>query len=357
MASSGGGGLGAQPLLRVSLPMLAENYAALCDLAGPARLGAVVKSDAYGLGLLPVAEHLARSGCDLFLVAWLDEGIALRERLGPDAEIWIMHGVEPGGQDECSARGLIPVLNDPDQIARWSSSHADHPAVLNIDTGMNRLGVDPGQLPGVIAFRLHALMSHLASSGRPDSAQNAEQLARLHRAAGRLGSAHRAPISLANTGGVLLGADYRFDICRCGIGLYGGILHERIAPVVELHTQVLQVRRLRAGESVGYNARWCAPAGGAQIAVIAAGYADGWLFDGGWARVGGVRVPMVGEVSMDLITLDVTGLEVQPGDPVALADAQLTVPELSRLTGRSSYDILTGIGARFRREYVLGAEP
>jgi alanine racemase len=318
--------------LTVRLSAIAANYRVYRRLAGPTAVAAVVKADAYGLGAAHVGPALAGAGCDSFFVACLEEAIALRGLL-PRARIFVLDGAPADAVPALMRHRLTPVLNSLGEIAAWSAAanvgRDVLDAVVHVDTGMNRLGL-PGYELAVLsaesARRLSGLnlvlvMSHLACSDDPADRLNALQLSRFRQALAMLPS---APASLAASHGVMLGAEYRFDLVRPGVALYGANPHLRegtgspapnpMQTAAVLTARVLQLRRIDSGESVGYGATFHAKRP-AMLATIALGYADGFpraLSNKGVAVVGGTRVPIVGRVSMDLTILDVTGLAEAP---------------------------------------------
>ena len=342
--------------IRVWPEAVAANFAAMRMRAGAA--AAVVKADAYGLGLSGVVPALLDAGCDSFFVARLEEGMALRAQ-APKARIFVLDGAAAATLPALIAHDLVPVLGSLAQIDTWRQGRGGA-AALHVDTGMNRLGL-PLQDVTRAARRLEGVslalvMSHLACGDDPASPMNAVQLARFKDALARLPS---APASLAASGGVFLGRAYRFDSARPGIGLYGGHPQPGHGPnpmrcAVQLTGTVLQLRDVAAGESVGYGASFVAPAP-MRIATIALGYADGVLRGaGGRADVllGGRRARLVGRVSMDLITADATGLDVAEGDEAELFGPGLAVDEAAAAWGTISYELLTGLSRRVPRVYM-----
>ena len=353
--------------LTVRLGAIAENYQSLRRLGG-GRAAAVVKADGYGLGLKMIAPTLAQAGAETFFVARLSEGVALRPVL-PKARIFVLDGVQPGTAPALIAHQLTPVLNSLDEIARWSdaakAARQSFDAVVHIDTGMNRLGLDQTGLAALAAewkTRLAHLtivlwMSHLACADDlgPDAAMNRRQLERFRAALAMLPP---APASLAATSGIYLGKAFHFDLVRPGIGLYGGgpRTDNPMKSVAVLTGRVLQVRRIDKGESVGYAATFHAKRP-TMIATVALGYADGILraaSNRGMAAIGGTRVPFAGRVSMDLITLDVTGLKTPPvpGDEVEVMGDTVSLAEVAKRAGTNEYEILTRLSSRVARRYT-----
>jgi alanine racemase len=356
-------------VLTIDLEAIRANYTLLCERLAPKPCAAVVKADAYGLGAIPVARALAQAGCRKFFVAHLDEAIALKPQLPSDRQVYVLHGIMPGAELDALAAGVIPVCNSLSQLAAWGSLGAERgqrlPACLQIDTGMSRLGLSHddvdvlhaarSSLPGVF---LHYIMSHLVAAEEPQNPLNQEQLARLKAAIPMLPA---APVTFANSSGVFLGREFHFDLGRPGAALYGVApvagAPNPMRPVVRLQGKIIQVRRIEAGTSVGYNATWRA-ARPSRIATVAVGYADGYLrslSNRGEARIGEHAVPLVGRVSMDTITLDVTGVpesETAFGAMVDLIDKRHGVDDVARLAGTNGYEILTSLGGRYHREYL-----
>ena len=357
----------AEPLLRaatldIDLAAVAANYRWFARAAAPAACAACVKADAYGLGLAPVARTLWQAGCREFFVASVGEGAALRALLA-EAQIYVLNGYLPAELPALRAARLLPVLNDPTQVAAFEADFpADAPAALQIDSGMTRLGLDAADLPhlgarwrrpGAVAL----LISHLACAEQAAHPLNRQQLERFRAAWQALG---RPRASLANSSGVLLGRDWHFDLVRPGAGLYG--LNPQppqanpLQPVVRLTAPVLQVRDVREDTSVGYGASYRMQAPG-RIATVACGYADGYpraASNRAAALVDGRRVPLIGRLSMDLLMLDVSALPPgtpRPGDEVELLGAGYDVDALADAAGTIGYELLTHLGRLCRRRY------
>lgn len=327
---------------------LVANWRTLAAMSGPAVCGAAVKADGYGLGARGVAERLAAAGCRDFFVATWREALALSD-IG--VEVSVLHGVRDEDLPAARAAGHArPVLNTVQQVRRWREAGGG-PCDVMVDTGMNRLGLRPedvcaGLLDGL---RVETLMSHLACADE-DVPANARQRAAFAALAGRSGARR---MSLANSAGIGLGAEYAFDLTRPGIALYGGVpsaaFDGRIRQVVTPQAQLLQRRLVPAGESVGYNAVWTATVD-TEVAIVNLGYADGYLrcfSDKGAARAGDLALPVLGRVSMDLVALDVSAApDLAEGDWVAIDYA---LPRTAALSGLSQYELITGLGARFDR--------
>ncbi|AWB48743.1 alanine racemase [Gemmobacter aquarius] len=342
--------------LSIDLDAIAANWRAL-DRASAAgvQTAAVVKADAYGLGAARVARALAQAGARRFFVAVAEEGASLRQSLGPGPQINILGGHMAGDTDMIHDLDLTPMLNSLPQVTRHLEALPGHPFGIQLDTGMNRLGIEPAEwaaiAPLVLAAKPEMLMSHLACADEPDHPMNPHQLANFHAMTDGLG----IPRSFAATGGILLGDAYHFDLTRPGIGLYGGQPYQGHA-VVRLSLPVIQTREVATGETVGYACGWTATRP-SVIATLSAGYADGLLRAlSGRATLwdGAVPVPLVGRVSMDLITADVTGLAEVPAHLDILCPHQ-GVDDLAAIAGTIGYEILTSLGPRYARRYVGGA--
>lgn len=358
--------------LTVRLGAVAENYRILRGLAGGARVAAVVKADGYGLGAKMVAPALSQAGCETFFVARLEEGVTLRPVL-PKARILVLDGAPAAAVPGLIAHELTPVLNSLDEIAAWAAAakggRRPLDAVIHIDTGMNRLGLPPHEVSVLAAewkerltgLNLVLIMSHLACADDlgPGAAMNGEQLARFRAGLAMLPP---APASLAASSGIFLGNDYRFDLVRPGIALWGVGPKGRKNPmkrVAQLKARVLQTRRIDKGESVGYAATFRAK-GPTMLATVAIGYVDGIMraaSNRGFAAIGGVRVPYAGRVSMDLLTLDVTGMAEPPrvGDWAELTGDAVSLSELAEWSQTNEYEILTGLSSRVPRIYTDSA--
>jgi alanine racemase len=339
--------------LTIDLDAIARNWRALDRLSGPeVQTAAVVKADAYGLGLSRVAHALAEAGARRFFVAYAEEGASLRGVLGPGPQIAVLSGHMAGDTDLIRACGLTPMLNSLDQITRHLEALPGHPFGVQLDTGMNRLGVEAAEWQAVAPILLNAgpelLLSHLACADEPGHPLNATQLAAFHAMTDGTG----LPRSLAATGGILLGPDYHFDLTRPGVGLYGGLPFAGAAPVVRLSLPVIQTRDLAPGEAVGYGCTWTADRP-AVIATVAAGYADGLprtLSNRTRLWHGDTPCPLVGRVSMDLITADITHLAETPAE-LDIVGPRQTLDALAADAGTIGYELLTALGPRYRRHY------
>ena len=340
--------------LTIDLDALTANWRAL-DMQTNVETGAVVKADAYGLGAARVARTLARAGVRRFFVALAEEGADLRSELGPGPEIFVFSGHMPGDTDMIADTDLTPLINSVDQLLRHVEALPGHPFGIQLDTGMNRLGMEADEWAAVREIALaqspRLVMSHLACADEPDHAMNAAQLATFV----EMTEGVLAPRSLAATGGILLGSDYHFSMTRPGVGLYGGAPFADASPVVTLDLPVIQVRDIAAGETVGYGNAWTATRP-SRIATVAAGYADG-LHRAMGAKTGlwfgDMLCPIAGRISMDMIGVDITDLDEVPNS-LQILNGQQTVDMLATAADTIGYEILTSLGARYTRRYRGG---
>ena len=333
-----------QPLrLTIDRAALKANWRWLGSRAG-APAGAAIKADGYGIGARGTFAALLDAGCRDFFVSTWWEG----EQLGPvphGISLVVLHG--PGPDDRIGA--ARPVLNSPEQVARWQQSALpNRPCDVMIDTGMNRLGLRPDEAGALDGLNIDTLHSHLACADE-DHPLNARQLQRFREAASAIPAKR---YSLANSAGICLGADYSFDLVRPGLALYGGMprgeAQGHIQQVVQVEAQVVQRRRVLAGESCGYGATFTADRD-LDAVVVNIGYADGYFrsfSNKGTARAGEAVLPLLGRVSMDLLIFGCDGVAVAEGDWVEIDYALPTAAECS---GMSQYELLTGLGSRFER--------
>lgn len=353
------------PTLTIDLARLTANYRLLQQHFSGGQCAAVVKANAYGLGAVPIAEALSEAGCNTFFVATIEEGIALRGAL-PEAAIAVFHGVGEGEAHAFVRHRLIPVLNSPQQLARWqevASQGESRPSFLHIDTGMARLGLTHNEfaaLDDAVMNRcqITLLMSHLACSSDASHPLNEQQLDRFILASERF---PEMPTSLCNSGGIFLGEAYHDDLARPGCALYGinpgEAAHSPVQPVVRLCAPIVQLRTLDAEQTVGYGATQTLPKG-ARLATVAMGYADGihrCLSHQLYGYISGVKVPLVGRVTMDLLTFDVSTLNDEQMNHAAcieLLNDQQTVNDLAKAAGTIGYEILTSLGTRVKRVYI-----
>jgi alanine racemase len=364
-------------IVTVDLDALAGNWRTLkARLAPNTECAAVVKADAYGLGAGRVAPALMRAGCRSFFVVTLDEGFELAPAL-PGCSVYVLAPPIAGNEAAIADAGLIPTLNTLGDVEAWSAfaraSGRRLAAALHADTGMRRLGLTPAEVallasePDRLAgIDVRLFLSHLACADEPHHPLNARQIAQFIAAKSRLAAARVAPpASLANSSGIFLGSDYHFDLVRPGAALYGiapvpGELNP-MAHVVHVQAKILQVRDVDAPDTVGYGAthRFSRPG---RIATVAAGYADGYprsLSNAGTCVVGEHRVAVVGRVSMDLTTIDVTGVPenlVRPGTLVDLIGPLNPLDEVAAAAGTIGYELLIRLGRRAHRVWQGNGE-
>jgi alanine racemase len=364
--------LSARAVLNVDLAALRANWARLNEVSGRAECAGVIKADAYGLGLAPIARALISEGCKTFFVATVDEGRAARE-VQPGATIYVLDGLLPGAEAHYAGFDLRPVLSSLAEVRDWAAYSRARgrklAAALHIDTGINRLGMSQSEVeelaaePGLLAtFETTLVMSHLACADEPGSPMNAQQRDRFNMLRAKLPP---APASLSNSGGTFLGPGFHFDVVRPGIALYGGRAHENkpnpMRTVVRLAAKILQVHEVPAGATVGYGAIFKVQRA-SRIATIACGYADGFLralsvatgASGPVGYIGDYPVPIVGRVSMDNITVDVTDVPeelTRRGGWVEVMGERVTVDDLTDRAGTIGYELLSRLGPRVHRVY------
>jgi alanine racemase len=336
--------------LIIDLDAVVANWRAL-DAMTNCKTGAVVKANGYGLGSGNVAKALFKEGVRQFFVAVAEEALPIREELGPKPEICVFSGHMKGDTALIRDLGLTPMLNSVEQLTLHFEALPGHPFGIQLDTGMNRLGMEMQEWAAVAEVALsqdpRLVMSHLACADEPDHPMNPYQLDQFK----KMTDGITAPRSLAATGGILLGPDYHFDLTRPGIGLYGGLPFENATPVIELDLPVVQVRDVAEGEVVGYANAWQASRP-SRIATVSGGYADGIariLSDKATLYHGDTACPLVGRVSMDLLTIDVTDLPETPSK-LTLIGPQQTVDDLARAANTIGYEVLTQLGARYNRK-------
>jgi alanine racemase len=363
----------ASTLIHIDLAALQKNYRELARLSAPAECGAAVKANAYGMGISQCAHALWDAGCRTFFVALLDEAATLRKIL-PGAIIYVLNGLMPGAAAAMDQIGARPALSSLDEIEEWAAfcnkNEARLPAAIHIESGINRMGLTQADVETLSqkqdlleSFDLALIISHLASGDRADDGVNANQLERFNRLRTVLPN---APASIANSPGIFNGDAYHLDMTRPGISLYGGNpfasgAPNPMAPVVRMLGVITQSRNITKGESVGYGSTWRAERD-SRIAVISTGYADGYpralssMPDQPHARVwiDGHFAPVIGRVSMDMITVDVTSIPDEighRGDLAELMGRHVTIDEFAKRAGTLSYEIFTGFGSRAARVY------
>ncbi len=364
--------------LTVDLDALVENWRIMSRLSGRARTGAVVKTDAYGLGVEDCGEALHDAGARDFFVMTAPEGASLRA-VAPDARIFVMTGIWPGTEQIFFENDLVPVIASWEQLTHWMtvlSDYGPYPCALQVDTGFNRLGLsveealelaDDNSVPS--AFSPVLVMSHLMCGDTPSAPENALQLGRFREIASAF---EGIEASLAATGGIALGTDYHFDLTRPGISLYGATggtkLGEPLHTVATAEARILQVRTAKAGEAVSYGAthRFTRDS---RLAIAFAGYGDGFSRgmssgdilqrrDGspsGRAWFNGHLLPVVGRVTMDTSIFDVTDLPegmIRAGDYIQLFGKERPLADVAASAGTIEYDLLTALGLRYERRYL-----
>lgn len=336
--------------LIIDLDAVVANWRALDGMTN-CKTAAVVKANSYGLGAANVAKALFKAGVRQFFVAVAEEAVPIREALGDKPEINVFSGHMKGDTDLIDELGLTPMLNSVEQMTHHFETLPGHRFGIQLDTGMNRLGMEPQEWAAVAELVLTQnptlVMSHLACADEPDHPMNPHQLGTFR----QLTDGINVPRSLAATGGILLGPEYHFDLTRPGIGLYGGLPFEQATPVVELDLPVVQIRDVAEGEVVGYANSWQAERP-SRIATVSGGYADGIfriLSDNAMLFHDETPCPLVGRVSMDLLTIDVTDVDGTP-DKLTLIGPQQSVDDLAKAAKTIGYEVLTQLGARYHRK-------
>ncbi len=367
--------LSARAVLSVDLQALRANWTKLNQVSGRAECAGVIKADAYGLGLEQIARALTSEGCKTFFVATIDEGRRAR-MVQPGATIYVLDGLLPGAETNYTGFDLKPVLSSLAEIRDWAAYSRSRgrklPAAIHIDTGMNRMGLPEAEIEQLAAeaglldnFEVSLVVSHLACADEPGNAMNEMQRQRFDFLRAKLPP---APASLANSGATFLGHPYHFDLVRPGIALYGGRAHENrpnpMQSVVTCAARIMQVREVGIGASIGYGATYRVQRP-SRIATIGVGYADGFLRalsvstgePGPVGFIGDYPVPIVGRVSMDFITVDVTDVPpalTRRGAWVEVMGPRITVDDLTDKAGTIGYELLTRLGQRVHRVYDEG---
>lgn len=364
--------------LTVDLGALVENWRDMARRSGRARTAAVVKADAYGLGIEDVGEALYLAGARDFFVATAEEGATLR-LYAPDARIFVLSGIWPGMERLFFENDLVPVIASEEQLTFWMSvlsDYGDYPCALQVDTGFNRLGLpmedalalaDDVSRPASFAPVL--VMSHLACGDDPSNPMNRRQLEAFRKVSAAF---EGIEASLANSAGIFLGPDYHFDLTRPGIATYGAEAVPGMAnpmrPVAIAEARIIQTRSVKAGETVGYGGT-LQLARDSRLAIVSAGYADGYMrslssngvplrqtgIAGGHGFIAGRKVPVAGRITMDLTIFDVTDLPenlVRAGDYIELFGSNIPVDEAARAAGTIGYEMLTSLGLRHERRYI-----
>lgn len=364
--------------LTVDLNALTENWRDMAHRSGRARAAAVVKADAYGLGIEDAGEALYLAGARDFFVATADEGATLR-LYAPEARIFVLSGIWPGMERRFFDNDLVPVIASEEQLSFWMAvlaDHGDYPCALQVDTGFNRLGLPmedaialAGDVSRPASFSPVLVMSHLACGDDPANPMNRQQLESFRQVTEAFEGIES---SLAASAGIFLGADYHFDLTRPGIALYGGEavngMTNPMRPVATAEARIIQTRNVKAGETVSYG-RALRLTRDSRLAIVCAGYADGYMRSqssagvplrqavpqGGMGFVAGHRVPVAGRITMDLTIFDITDLPeklVKAGDYVELFGTNIPVDDAARAAGTIGYEMLTGMGLRHERRYL-----
>lgn len=352
---------------RIDLDRLAENWRNLNRLSGVATAAAVIKANGYGHGVRAVALALEHAGCDWFFTASMDEAVTVRQ-VCPKVRLACFDGLTKADAEAAREYNIMPSINDPAELDVLhnlaNAAGAPVPALIQVDTGMNRLGsgvdtmAELAASPRLAAGDWQLVYSHLASADEPDKPQSMQQKEKFDAARALFPG---IPASLAATGGIMLGDGFHYDLTRPGIGLYGlppvASLRPHIKPVLSLHARMLQIRNAAAGEDIGYNAtaRLSRPS---RLATIAGGYADGvrrQLSNKGHVHKSGLTAPIIGRVSMDTTIIDITDWpedHAATGDYVDLIHDGYTADEMAQATGTIGYDVLTALGLRAKQHYA-----
>ena len=344
----------AQSILTINLQAIAQNWLRLDRLSPPSvETGAVLKANSYGLGIGKVAPYLEKTGVKSFFVALAEEGKELRKHVTDNARIFVLSGYMKGDRTLIKKMNLIPVIVTPEQFLRFIEDLPNHKFGIQVDTGMNRLGMEPEHFielkDKIVSLKPELIMSHLGCADEEDQTMTRIQLHNFL----DLTRSINFPLSLSATGGMMLGNDYFFDLCRPGIGLFGGLPFKDGVPVLSLKIPVIQVQKVYKGEGVGYNRAWIAPRD-TTLATVAAGYADGLirgLSNNSIAYANNTPCPVVGRVSMDLITVDVSSLQEVP-EYLEFMGLIQGLDDLARQASTIGHEVLTAIGQRYKKVYV-----
>ncbi len=363
--------------LTVNLDALAENWRFLDSLSGKdVETAAVIKANAYGLGIEQVAPALAKAGCRTFYVAIEEEGLRTRNVVD-DAQIFILNGIHPDAAKKTAAQRVSPVISSRPQLNFWAKySKPGTPCAIHIDTGMNRLGLSASDVDALLEDQSSLgnlvpefVMSHLACADDPEHPKNREQLSSFEKLSSKFPGIKR---SFANSAGVFLGADYHFEQTRPGIALYGAEAVNNVPnpmkPVVFAAVRILQIRTASKGKTVGYGAS-CTLKRPTKIAIASVGYADGFHramsgsgvplrgdgSSGGLGAIGNHLVPVIGRLSMDLTAFDVSDVpdnELEQSEWIELFGNRISIDDAARNCGTIGYELLTSLGSRYKRNYL-----
>jgi len=355
--------------LEINIDSIIHNYQLINNKVGNTECAAVLKADAYGMGASVVAKALDKVGCSTFFVATIDEGIELRACFSKNEnQIAVLSGLLEGSEDIFYSNKLTPVLNDTEQIKKWAiynkQKKISAPSIIHIDTGMNRLGLTINELYDIIKNptelkELHVewIMSHLACGDQPRDIMNEKQLSVFLNAKKEFPN---VKASLANSAGVFLGQSYHLDMVRPGIALYGSgsgsIPSKPLKQVIKLYSRILQIRTLSTGASVGYGASYRVSEA-TRVATVGLGYADGYLrslSNCSWVFFNGLRLPVIGRISMDYITIDITQIaseKIKTGDFIEIIGDKFTLDDLATVANTVPHELLTRLGTRHHRIY------
>jgi alanine racemase len=357
------------PIIEVKLDIILDNYRQLQNVAGGAEVAAAVKADCYGLGADFIAPLLAKAGCEHFFVANIDEGIILRKKIVNDKAIYVLNGVFIDSVDALLQYKLIPVINHAKQLELWHNYARNLqqklPVVFHLNTGMNRLGMSVEEFTACVSHSevlkeldVKLVMSHFAASDEPADIANIQQLQLFKELTDGLVGIKR---SMCNSGGIFMNKMAHFDLVRPGAALYGLLTHpdahKYVKNPVSLYAPIIQIHQLKSGDQVGYNGTFIADKN-MRIATIPIGYADGYmrsLSSKGCVYIGENQVKVVGRVSMDLVTIDITDLPMHEcflGQKVEIIGKHNTPDNLAQLAGTIGYEILTSLGKRYKRVYL-----
>ena len=355
--------------LEINIDSIIHNYQLINNKVGNTECAAVLKADAYGMGASVIAKALDKAGCSTFFVATIDEGIELRACFSKNEnQIAVLSGLLEGSEDIFYSNKLTPVLNDTEQIKKWAiynkQKKISAPSILHIDTGMNRLGLTINELYDIIKNptelkELHVewIMSHLACGDQPRDIMNEKQLSVFLNAKKEFPN---VKASLANSAGVFLGQSYHLDMVRPGIALYGSgsgsMPSNPLKQVIKLYSRILQIRTLSSGASVGYGASYRVSEA-TRVATVGLGYADGYLrslSNCSWVFFNGLRLPVIGRISMDYITIDITQIaseKIKTGDFIEIIGDKFTLDDLATVANTVPHELLTRLGTRHHRIY------
>lgn len=356
--------------LTIDLSAIEHNYNLLKSIANGAICSAVVKANAYGLGIKQVSKKLLEAGCNNFFVAHLNEGIELRKIIGNNHNIFILHGLKKNEQKAFHKYNLIPVLNFIEQMKLWNdyamnvsvNSLVKLPAIIHVDTGMNRLGLNIKDAENLSqnknmfsALDIKYIMSHLACASEPEHKMNLKQFESFNYVRSLFPD---FPATLSNSAGIFANDNYHYEMVRPGISLYGGGVKPdgiAIKNVVELKSSILQIRNIDYDQTVGYGATRIIKAG-SRIATIPIGYADGYirrLGNNSYLFVNSIKVPVIGRVSMDMIAIDITKVDnISIDSKVEILGENCTINKIADMAETISYEILTSIGSRYNKIYI-----